>query len=272
MNDPTLSPAQIEHFDNEGYLVRENLFSAAEVERVLEIAHIDPQLKADTKSNNNFDDDEQGAGTILANRPLLADDAYSCLTRSQRVVEIIEQLLRDEVFHFYHLIMQKDPGTGGWQYHQDYGYHYNEFLYPNYISFMVALEPATEQNGCIRVYRGSNRLGRLEHRNSGSQLITDPARLALVAQHLEEVPCELTAGSVLFFHGNTLHASASNVSKQGRWSIVGSYVTVSTPWVIPVPEGKGAAVEKLDDDSIAELVQRHWEAVLDPKERTRVSR
>ena len=105
MNDPTLSPAQIEHFDNEGYLVRENLFSAAEVERVLEIAHIDPQLKADTKSNNNFDDDEQGAGTILANRPLLADDAYSCLTRSQRVVETIEQLLRDEVFHFYHLII-----------------------------------------------------------------------------------------------------------------------------------------------------------------------
>ena len=261
MSDPILSPAQIERFDAEGYLVLDNLFSTAEVERVLEIAHHDPQLKADTKSNNNFDDGAEGLGTILANRPNLADDAYSCLTRSRRVVEPIEQLLGDRVFNFYHLIMQKDPGTGGWQYHQDYGYHYNEFLYPHYISFMVALEAATAANGCIRVYRGSNQLGRLEHRSSGSQLITDPTRLALAAQHLEEVHCELAPGSVLFFHGNTLHASAANASQQGRWSIVGSYVSMSNPWVIEIPAGKDTAVEKLDDAGMAELVQRHWEVV-----------
>jgi ectoine hydroxylase-related dioxygenase (phytanoyl-CoA dioxygenase family) len=261
MNNPILNPAQIDRFDAEGYLVLENLFSATEVERVLEIARLDPQLKADTKSNKNFDADQEAPTTVLANRSLLSDDAYSCLARSRRVVETMEELLRDEVSHFYHLIMQKDPGTGGWQYHQDYGYHYNEFLYPDYISFMVALEPAVAKNGCIRVYRGSNRLGRLQHQSSGSQLITDPERLALVAQHLEEVHCELTPGSVLFFHGNTLHASGANLSQQGRWSIVGSYVAVSNPWVIPKSADRGLPVEKLDDASLAELVQRHWEAV-----------
>ena len=66
--------------------------------------------------------------------------------------------------------------------------------------------------------------------------------------------------------------SAESTDASGRWSIVGSYVTVSTPWVIPVPEGKGAAVEKLDDASMAELVERHWESVLDSKERSQVSR
>jgi len=81
--------------------------------------------------------------------------------------------------HYYHLNLQKDPNTGGWQYHQDYGYHYQEFLYPQFVSVMIALNTATRNNGCLKVIRGSHTLGRLEHRMSGSQLIVTETRVAL---------------------------------------------------------------------------------------------
>ena len=36
--------------------------------------------------------------------------------------------------------MRKEPQTGGWEYHQDYGYHYAQFLRPEgYASAMLAL-------------------------------------------------------------------------------------------------------------------------------------
>ena len=262
MNNLTLGPAQIEHFDNEGYLVRENLFSAAEVKRVLEIAHVDPQLKANTKSNNNFGDDQEGPVTILANRPILASDAYSCLARSRRVVETIEQLLRDEVFHFYHLIMQKDPGTGGWQYHQDYGYHYNEFFYPSFCSVMLALDPATHNNGCLRVVKDSNQLGRLEHQSSGSQRIADPQRVELALAAMDEIHCELQPGSALYFHGNILHASDPNLSKHPRWALIYAFAAAQNTVVLPeVEKALGPPIAGWSDEQVAAATQRHWEEI-----------
>ena len=262
MNYHILSCEQIKRFEEDGYLVVENLFSPAEVQRILETAQIDPQLKADTKANQNYDDGEEGLDTILAYRPYLSQDAYSAMAYSRRLIEPLEQLLKGEVFHFYHIIMQKDPGTGGWQYHQDYGYHYRQFLYPDYISCMVALEPAVRENGCIRVYKGSNRLGRIDHCSSGVQLIADPGRLDIVARHMEEVHCELAAGSVLYFHGNTLHASDPNLSCQGRWSLVGSYAVVSNVWTVSEAlNSQNPYPEKLDDEQFEAAVRRYWEDV-----------
>ena len=121
--------------------------------------------------------------------------------------------------------MRKEPNTGGWLYHQDYGYHYAQFLRPEgYASAMLALAPATKENGCLRVYRASHNLGRLEHSRAGSQQIADPDRVARAAELLEEVFCELNPGDVLYFHGNCLHASSPNLSDTSRWSIVYSYL------------------------------------------------
>lgn len=79
------------------------------------------------------------------------------------------------------------------------GYHYEQFLRPEgYASAMLALAPCTAANGCLRVYRGSHRLGRLEHSRVGAQQIADPERVARAAEVLEEVECELAPGDVLY--------------------------------------------------------------------------
>ena len=266
MTDLTLSAEQIRQFDEDGYLILENLLPPEDVERILRIARRDPQLAADAKGNQNY----EGAGldTRLSYRPGLADDVYSALARSRRLVEPLEQLFGDRVRYYYQLQMLKDPQTGGWQYHQDYGYHYEQFFYPAFASVMVALDPATRANGCLKVVRGSNRLGRLEHQSSGSQRIADPQRVAMALREMEEVYCELAPGSVLYFHGNTLHASEPNLSSQPRWSFIYAYVAASNTYVLPDwPDDQCPLIEKWDDSAVDAAARRHWEAVAATKKR-----
>ena len=66
-----------------------------------------------------------------------------------------------------------EPRVGGrWEWHQDFGYWYEVgCLQPEkMLSVMVAIDAATVENGCLEVLRGSHKLGRLHHGNTGEQV------------------------------------------------------------------------------------------------------
>ena len=260
MSQTALTPEQIQQFHNDGFLILENVFSSAEIERIRDCIKTDPQLAAEAKTNQNYEG--EGIGTRLVNRQNLSDDIYSAYVQSNRIVTPLEQIFNDKIQYYYHLTMLKNPNTGGWQWHQDYGYHYKEFFYPKFISVMFALDPATKENGCLRVVKGSHHLGRLEHQQSGSQLITDPTRAAIALEHMEELHCEMDAGSIMFFDGNILHASAANLSEQSRWSFVISYVPASNIIVIPDPPANLLTpIEPLPDEKVEEAAQKFWQSL-----------
>ena len=66
-------------------------------------------------------------------------------------------------------------------------------------------------------------LGRLEHGTVGSQTGADPARIKTLENMFELVECEMSPGSVLFFHCNLLHSSAANESDYHRRSFIVCY-------------------------------------------------
>ena len=167
MSAYTISDEQVQRFSEDGYLILEELIEPEVVELTLRIAREDPRLTAGISENKNYED--EGMATRLIYRPELSDDVFGALARSARIIAPLGQLFDDEVVHYYTLNMRKDPNTGGWQWHQDYGYHYQEFFYPNFISVMVALDPANRDNGCLKVIKGSNRIGRLNHAASVSR-------------------------------------------------------------------------------------------------------
>ncbi|GIS91250.1 MAG: hypothetical protein CM1200mP20_12910 [Pseudomonadota bacterium] len=76
-----------------------------------------------------------------------------------------EDLIGEPVYHFQSKLTAKDPYVGGaWEWHQDYGYwYYNGCLAPKMLSFMIALDRTDASNGCLKLVRGSHRLGRLDH-------------------------------------------------------------------------------------------------------------
>lgn len=262
MRNRGLTPEQIRQFDRDGYLILKNHIDREAVDLLLRIARADQKLAEAAYSRQNYEG-EKGLDTRMSLRTDLGEDIYSAWAHSRRIAEPLEQLLRDEVCHFYYKVMLKDPDTGGWEWHQDYGYAYGQtFPYPDMCSSLIAMDPATRENGCLKVLKGSNRLGRLEHRKFGTQLIADPERLQILRQHLkdlEEVYCELDPGDVLYFHGNTLHASEPNTSSYSRWCLILSYTAAHN---MPFdPQRAMYAVEKWSDDKVREIGQRHWEEV-----------
>jgi ectoine hydroxylase len=155
--------------------------------------------------------------------------------------------------------MLKEPLIGGaWEWHQDYGYWYdNGCLYPDMASCLVAVDRATQENGCLQVVRGSHKLGRLEHGQTGGQTGANLERVSAVLQRLELVYCELSPGDAVIFHGNTLHRSDQNKSQNSRWSLICCYNTRHND---PYFESKHPNYEPLEiwnDRRIAEHLESH---------------
>jgi ectoine hydroxylase-related dioxygenase (phytanoyl-CoA dioxygenase family) len=223
MNYSRLTQAQKTQYDQDGYLIVPDFFSAEEISLLYCLATEDTALRT-----NAFDlNDQNGKRTKLTLWFTPGEDTYSLLTRSQRMVSAVQTLLGEgEVCHFHSKLMQKEPKVGGaWEWHQDYGYWYkNGFLYPEaMISVMVAFTEATRQNGCLQVLKGSHKMGRFEHLFAGEQQGADMPFVEEALKICERVYVELQPGDALFFHSNLLHMSEANLSDKPRWSLISAY-------------------------------------------------
>ena len=90
-------------------------------------------------------------------------------------------------------------------------------------SVMIAVDPATRENGCLQVLKGSHQMGRINHILTGDQAGADLERVAQAGKRLKHVYCELNPGDAVFFHCNLLHRSDQNNSDQSRWTLICCY-------------------------------------------------
>jgi ectoine hydroxylase-related dioxygenase (phytanoyl-CoA dioxygenase family) len=219
-----LSQQQIETYKKDGYLIVKDFLHKEEVDKLYKIAIDDETLR-----KHAFDlNDMSGKKTKLTLWYKPGNDAYGLLTKSNRMVNSVDQLLDGEssVCHFHSKLMQKEPKVGGaWEWHQDYGYWYkNEFLFPDQMmSVMVAITDANKENGCLQVIKGSHKMGRIEHGFAGEQVGASQHYVDLALKTMELVYVEIDAGDALFFHSNLLHRSEANLSKKPRWSLISVY-------------------------------------------------
>src|SRR5262245_1660241 len=206
----TLSEAQVRAFHEDGFVVVPRLFDDEELDLLRKIARADAGLAARAAGRR----DASGTVVKLTVENEVRDDIYGAIVRSRRVVDAMEKLLGGEVYHYHHKMILKEPLVGGaWEWHQDYGYWYNNgCLFPYLASCMIAVDRATKANGCLQVLKGSHHLGRIEHGKVGDQTGADPERVHAALDRLELVYCEMEPGSAVLFHGNTLHRSDANRS------------------------------------------------------------
>ncbi|MCY2963320.1 MAG: phytanoyl-CoA dioxygenase family protein, partial [Planctomycetota bacterium] len=158
------TPQQLAQYRTDGFFVAPALFDADEVNLLRTIARADHQTAAAASRA-----DGEGGAIRLHVENDLHDDIYSAIVRSRRIVDAMELLLEDEVYHYHHKMILKEPFVGGaWAWHQDYGYwYYNGCLAPRMASCMIAIDRATKENGCLQVVRGTHHLGRIEHGKVG---------------------------------------------------------------------------------------------------------
>ncbi|MFA6060941.1 MAG: phytanoyl-CoA dioxygenase family protein [Taibaiella sp.] len=245
-----------EHLDayhRDGYVVVRNFFSKEETDLLYSVA-----LDDDVIGKKSYDrTDASGLKTKLALWYALDESLYSKFARSERIVSAVEQILGGKAAHYHSKLMQKEPRKGGaWEWHQDYGYWYknNGFLFPEMLSVLTALTRATRENGCLQMIRGSHKMGRVEHSFSGEQVGADMEKVneALKIMPLEYL--EMEAGDTAFFHCNTLHASAANLSDKPRWSIITAYNLVSNKPYKDIHTSSYTPIEVFKGDLLAQEV------------------
>ncbi|MFT5407677.1 MAG: ectoine hydroxylase [Verrucomicrobiales bacterium] len=250
-----LSDSQTEAYEKDGYVFARGLFTSEETECLGQTAHNDQAIdQAATKM-----DDGQGNAVRLSlwNHP--GDGIYGMFPRCRRMVDSVEALLGEEVYHYHSKMILKDAKVGGaWAWHQDYGYWYqNGLLFPNLCSVMIAVDKATRENGCLQVLKGSHKLGRVNHILSGDQAGADREYVAAARERLETVYCEMEPGDALFFHANTLHASDANNSDAARWALICCYNARSNNPFKESHHPSYTPLEKVDDSMVLEVGQDH---------------
>jgi ectoine hydroxylase-related dioxygenase (phytanoyl-CoA dioxygenase family) len=255
MSKYRLTKKQVAQYQQDGLLMLEDYFPSQDMELLLRIARADQALAANAADRR----DSQGRVSRLSLRYDLPESAYSAYARHQGIVEPMEQLIGGPVYHYHHKMMLKEPYVGGaWEWHQDYGYWYANFLYAEMGSCMIAVDRATRENGCLQVLKGSHKAGRLEHGRTGDQTGAEMERVKVLVERLEVVHCQMEPGTVLFFHSNLLHRSDPNESPQPRWALICCYSAVSNPPFRPEVRGQFTPLEKWDAPQVCQAVERHW--------------
>ena len=254
----SLTTEQISEFQDNGYLIVPKLFDAEEARILHAAAKAD---KAFSKHAYDLEDGEGGkAQLVLWNKA--GEDLWGAIARSERIVDAMEALLGDEVYHYHSKMSIKRPRTGGaWSWHQDYGYWYqNGCLFPDMASAFIAIDPNTKANGCLQVLRGSHKMGRIEHGRFGYQTGADPDRVDAAKNNMEIIYVEIEPGDTLFFHSNTLHRSDQNTSEHSRWSLLCCYNTKHNN---PYKESHHPfyePIEKMPNNAIKEMGAKLFES------------
>ena len=254
-----LDTTQIDYFNEQGYVIVPGLLSGEETRLLSEISRLDGALA----SKMSLRKDAQGGTAQLALTNTLSDTIYSAIVQAEKMARPMEAMLGGEVYHYHHKVSAKKPFEGGaWEWHQDYGYWYNNgCLFPYMASCYVAIDPATKENGCMQLIAGSQHMGRIEHGRSGEQTGANMERVNAALERMELVYAEMNAGDALFFHSNTLHRSDQNRSPNPRWGLICCYNAARNDPYKPGPHPNYSPLEVLPDTAIMEVGLRQLETL-----------
>lgn len=227
----TFTTEMKQSYDDNGFLVVESLFSDDELTGVrqrIDALIADPDSRpdgvgvgreGDTKAETKGTGDVRGASFLVRFVPFFQDFA-----RTPKLLEHARGVLgsaRVKVFRDQALF--KPPHGQAKPLHQDQSYFVVE-PEDDLVTAWIALDEATLENGCMTYVPGS-------HKHGIFPITPDPER---PVHHIpdtgdlelpEAVHCPVPAGSVIFHHGCTLHASADNDTDTWRKALILHFAT-----------------------------------------------
>jgi ectoine hydroxylase len=251
-----MSTADLAAFNADGFRIVRGMYDAAEVDLLRRAMEADPEVAGHMLDRL----DAHGAATRIALWNRAGDSVYGMAARCARMVDTMEALLGGPVYHFQSKLTAKEPFVGGaWEWHQDYGYWYNYgCLAPSMLSCLIAVDRATQENGCLQVLEGSHAIGRVNHDRVNEQTVADPEHVEAARKRFPLVYMELDPGDAVFFDCNLLHRSDANKSEHRRWNYIASYNTVENQPYKRVREyGNYEPLVKVPDTAILDFTRQH---------------
>jgi non-haem Fe2+, alpha-ketoglutarate-dependent halogenase len=212
----SLSPAQIDQYDREGYLFPVDCLTPDEVRYY----------------RTQLEDFEHEQGDTFGKLPdLVRSKSHLLFTwmdelvRHPKVLDAVESIIGPNIL-LYHLTSwlkePNEPSHVSW--HQDGTYFGLEPA--EQITAWIALTDSTQEMGCIKLLPGTHIIGQKPHRDTSA-----PGNLLSRGQTIEHrldyskyVLMPLKAGQVSLHHTHAVHCSEPNLTNQRRIGIGVSYI------------------------------------------------
>lgn len=269
-----LTLSQMQQYEDNGYLILQNVFSKAETGRMLKemfrvIAEDSPRrILEKNGSVRSFFAPEQ------------TSELFASITRLERLAAPAAQLIGDQVYIHQTKLNTKQALLGDWwEWHQDYTFWKQDDGMPecNVLTAMIFLNEVNEFNGPMLLIPGSHKAGTVDgdenapegaedwyaeyqHSTSYMSALTSDLKYTLKQSTLAKwvkqkgiVSAKGNAGDVLFFHGNVFHASSNNLSPWDRYTFLVTYNSVNNKLPdIPNPRPEFIASRKFNPVEMVE--------------------
>jgi hypothetical protein len=218
-----LTAGQIEQYHLLGYTVSPGFLSPAEVGALLgEIERISAgsTLGAHDRTRMEMEPNQPAGGGLVRRiyEPCTHYAAFRELSESGKLLDRVEQLLGPDLDFHYSKINMKPPSIGSVvEWHQDLAYY--PLTHPGSVSILIYLDDASRANGCLQVIPGRHLGPLLNHTQDGYF----QGRVTESVDESQAVALEGAAGTVIFMHCLTPHASVTNTSRHARRTLILSY-------------------------------------------------
>lgn len=229
-----LNAEQLEQFERDGFLVIENFLGAQETARVkADIARVSNEVASMEKDEPGFNFERLDGGNSHEDLPIRQGVLRKIQGAVQFVPEVknvfvgdkmldcMEDLMGANVYYHSSKVMFKPPGGVAKPWHQDAAY-WRDYA-SNQITVWIAIDDASEENGCVWAIPGSHKLGLIPHVKRELQVEESSIDLR------KAIPVPVPAGGLLIFHSLVLHMSERNNSDKTRWAIICDYDCLPNP-------------------------------------------
>jgi len=213
-----LSAATVENFKATGWAGIPEFFSAAEIDRISawtdELEHR-PEVVGEHwvyRQPSLLDPTRKVIQRIENFCPFHA--GFDDLARRSRLTAAVGQLLGGPALLFKEKINLKEPGGEGFKLHQDQQAGWGRYA-PLFITVMICIDPATPENGCLKMASAPGRLDRL----IGEEWKPIDEEEAGLAMH--SLP--MAPGDIAFFDSFIPHSSEENLSANRRRAVFFTY-------------------------------------------------
>jgi phytanoyl-CoA hydroxylase len=210
-----ISNEAIRFYENNGYLVIPDLFTTQQIEKSIDAIN---QVLDPNKAEKSYELEPVDQTTVRRIwSPTQKNTVFWEMATDPELLDVLENLIGKNILFHYSKLNMKGPKVGSVvEWHQDFSYypHTNSDL----VTALIFFDDTSIENGCLRVIPGSHKKGLMSHEVDGFFRGKVP-----MLDEAEAVNIEVSAGSVLFLHCMTLHASRQNLSDKPRRTFLPAY-------------------------------------------------
>jgi ectoine hydroxylase-related dioxygenase (phytanoyl-CoA dioxygenase family) len=221
-----ITSADVDFFEQKGYLVIENMLTPEEVQYYRELYERFLSNQIDASRYRS----DLGAGAAGGPPPSGKERITQIMLISRLHPEVLDkglhrkttliarQLLGEDMDLDFDMLIDKAPHSAtATPWHQDCAY-WITMPDTRAVSCWVALDDAEMDNGCMWYVEGSHRLPVRRHWKVG-----EGGALQCEASEQEGTPVEIKAGSCVLHHGATLHYSRGNTTGKRRRAFINNF-------------------------------------------------